>query len=179
MLQAYATQGFATEASEDGGEPEKNLVAFRLSILDVREARVRTPTEKDDKAISKGQLARKIFPDVRVKPGEWAELDEMARVVWTTLVGQVWTMVNPYTGSATGMQALVGERFRGMILVQGEITPVSDGSTTEAVDITDCEELIFQDFTRPLKDAVTKAEAKRVLADGGCEAAAPGEEARA
>lgn len=168
ILDAYRASGYTVPNEEEEGDAIKvNLVAFKLFILDLLGgALVRTPAEKDGNAISKGQLARKVFPNTPgAKPGEAADLDEMDAEVWVTLMGQAWTAVNPYVGQ---MQNLVGEQYQGMVLVMtppaGRITIESNGDRVDAVYITDCEELIFADFDKLLKDAVTKAEAKRAKA---------------
>lgn len=160
IIAAYATMGLANEP-EEGETTEKDLARVRLSLLDaLGSAKVRKPEDKDAKAISKGALAQRIFADIPgAKPGEYAELDPLDQEVWDKLTSQVWGFTNPYGGVTSGLQAMVGERYKGFVMCHGQITLPSNDAAV-AVYVTDNEQLLFEDFVEKLKQDVVKAQSR-------------------
>lgn len=153
VCEAYRAEGYVS-ADEDGDEVVDKTALHEAVYGVVREAEVKSPKEKSEKALTRGDLAKQVFPKAPGARNEWDELDEIQRAVWEELVKQAWNPTNPnFSGP---VQRIVGARDNKLVLIRTKTT--FDGTPgMDCVYVTANEELIFADFVAPLKNSVRKA----------------------
>lgn len=153
VLEAYRAEGYVT-SNDDGDEiPDKTALHEAIYRV-VRTAKVDSPTQKSEIALTKGELTKRVFSNAPGAHDEWDELDEVQRGVWEQLVKDAWNPTNPnFSGP---IQRLVGARDAKFVLIRTKTT--LDGTPgMDCVFVTASEELIFDDFVAPLKNSVRKA----------------------
>lgn len=153
VAEAYATQGYANDTDPTG------KAALALAVLAILvKAKVSDPRDLDSKAVSKAALGRKAFSKIPgSQPGDLADLDEIATLVWKRLEAEAWNLTAPYSGI---MQKMVGASCKGFVLTRGEATIEAEGTTVDVAYVTDSEPLLLKHFAKPLQDRVTQASAK-------------------
>lgn len=153
VFEAYRAEGYV--ATDDDGDEVLDKTALHEAVYRVvREAEVKSPREKSEKALTRGDLAKRVFSKAPGANNEWDELDEIQRAVWEELVKQAWNPTNPnFSGP---VQRIVGARDSKLVLIRTKTT--FDGTPgMDCVYVTASEELIFSDFVAPLKNSVRKA----------------------
>jgi hypothetical protein len=155
--EAYRVEGYVK--TDGNGQEVLDKTALHEAIyLAVREnAVVRSPKQRSETALTKGELAKHVFRNAPGANDEWDELDDVQRSVWERLVREAWNPTNPnFSGP---IQRIVGARDDKLVLIQTKTT--IDGTPgMPCVYLTASEELIFEDFVAPLKDSVRKAAEK-------------------
>jgi hypothetical protein len=151
VFEAYRAEEYITK-NEDGEDvPDKK--ALHEGVYNaVRRARIRISSERSEKGLTKGRLARQVFPN---HPGAQSDdLPELEALVWEQLVRDAWNPTNPnFSGP---VQRLIGDRDDKLVLIRAKTT--IDGTPgVECVYVTAEEELIFDDFVAPLKASVRRA----------------------
>lgn len=152
---AWRAEGYTKRVE---GEEQFDPTAFTFAVFEVvSNAYVKVKKEKASKALTFGALAVRVFPNHPVADGKFDDLGLVEQKVWSErLLRSVKNAVQPnHSGK---VQKLVGDKTDGLILVQGDVE--HDGDIVRAVYVTDAEELIFTDFTQPLKDSVRRASEK-------------------
>ena len=155
VFDAHRVSGYV-QTDEDSGEESIDKTALHESIYRAlrEEAVVRTVKQRSEVALSKGALAKHVFPDAPGAHDEWDELNLVQRAVWEALVVIAWNPTNPnYSGP---VQRIVGERDEKLVLIRTRTT-INGTPKQEAAYLTANEDLIFSDFVDPLKDSVRKA----------------------
>lgn len=153
VTEAYRAHGYVKLTDE--GDEVRDKTALHEAIYDaVKDAIVDDPKERSEKALTRGNLAKEVFPDTPGANDEWDELDPVQKGVWEQVVKDAWNPTNPnFSGP---VQRLVGDRDDKLVLVRTKTTV--DGSPgVEIVYVTASEELIFSDFIAPLKSSVRRA----------------------
>ena len=151
---AYRAEGYVkTEA--DGEEVIDKKSALHEAIYRaVKGAVVKEEAERSEKALTKGQLAKLVFPSAPGATSKWDELDLVQQEAWKILVSNAWNPTNPnFSGP---VQRLVGARDRKLVLIRTRTT-VGGTPGVDCVYLTSSEELIFYDFVTPLKSSVRRA----------------------
>lgn len=140
---------------DDEGEEVLDKTALHEAIYHaVKGAIIEDPKERSEKALTRGNLAKKVFPYTPGAHDEWDELDPVQKGVWEQVVKDAWNPTNP--NHSGPVQRLVGERDDKLVLVKTKTTV--DGSPgVDVVYVTASEELIFTDFIGPLKSSVRRA----------------------
>jgi hypothetical protein len=154
VFEAYRANAYV-KVNEDGEElVDKTALHNAIHRVLKKSAVVDTPTERSEKALTHGDLAKQIFPKTPGANGEWDELDPVQRGVWEQVVKDAWNPTNPnYSGP---VQRLVGERDSKLVLVKTKTT-IGGTPGVDVVYLTSNEELIFTDFIGPLKSSVRRA----------------------
>lgn len=156
VTEQYRVAGYV-RTDGDGAEALDKAALHEAIYQAVREARVSTMTERSEKSLTKGTLAKRVWPNAPGAHDEWDDLDEIQQAVWEELVTQAWNPTNPnFSGP---VQRLVGERERKSILIRAKTT-IDGTPDQDIVYLTSAEELIFTDFVAPLKNSVRKAAEK-------------------
>ena len=138
----------------DGTEVLDKAALHERIYVAVQDAVVERPKERTEKALTKGLLAKRVFPNAPGAKDEWDELTDVQRLVWEKLVTIAWNPTNPnFSGP---VQRLVGSRDDKMVLIRTRTT-VDGTPEMDCVYLTASEELIFTDFVGPLKNSVRKA----------------------
>ena len=154
VFDAYLAEGYAETDDDDETSVDKSALheAIYRALRD--DAIVKSPKERSEVALSKGELTKRVFPKAPGAHDEWDQLDAVQRGVWEELVKETWNPTNPnFSGP---VQRIVGEREDKLILIRTRTT--IDGTPgQDCVYLTASEELIFSDFVGPLKDSVRKA----------------------
>lgn len=153
VFEAYRVEGYVTTSDE--GDEVLDKTALHESVYSaVREAVVKTPKERSEVALTKGDLAKRVFPNAPGARDDWDELDEVQKAVWEELVKDTWNPTNPnFSGP---VQRIVGSRDEKLVLIRAKTT--IDGTPgMDCVYLTSNEELIFSDFVGPLKNSVRRA----------------------
>lgn len=153
VAEAYRAHGYVKV--NDEGDEVFDKAALHEAIYDaVKGVIVNDPKERSEKALTRGNVAKKVFPTTPGANDEWDELDPVQKGVWEQVVKDAWNPTNPnYSGP---VQRLVGERDDKLVLVKTKTTV--DGSPgVDVVYLTASEELIFTDFIGPLKSSVRRA----------------------
>jgi hypothetical protein len=153
VFEAYRVEGY-TETRDDGDVvPDKAKLHDAIYHV-VRGAVVDSPKHKSERALKKGDLAKRVFPNAPGAHDEWDELDPIQQGVWEQLVKDAWNPTNPnFSGP---VQRLVGERDDKLVLIKTKTT-IDGTPSVECVYVTASEELIFTDFVGPLKSSVRRA----------------------
>ncbi len=154
VFDAYREAGYV-ETGNSGEETVDKSALHEAVHRVLREgAVVKTPKERSEVALTKGELTKRVFPNAPGAHDEWDELDLVRRGVWEELVKDTWNPTNPnFSGP---VQRLVGDRDDKLLLIRTRTT--IDGTPgQDCVYLTASEELIFSDFVGPLKDSVRKA----------------------
>lgn len=154
VYEAYATHGYVS--TDDSGDEEIDKSKLHEAIYKVvrKRAVVDDPAQKSEKGLTRGNLAKLVFPNAPGAHDEWDELDEIQQSVWDQLVKDAWNPTNPnFSGP---VQRIVGDRDDKLVLIRTKTTV--DGTTgVDIVYLTELEDLIFTDFVGPLKNSVRKA----------------------
>ncbi len=154
VFDAYRVEGYVE--TDDAGQTSTDKPALHEAIYRaLREhAVVKTPKERSEIALTKGELTKRVFPSAPGAHDEWDDLGAVQRGVWEELVKETWNPTNPnFSGP---VQRIVGSRDDKLILIRTRTT--IDGTPgLDCVYLTASEELIFSDFVNPLKDSVRKA----------------------
>ncbi len=136
---AYRSHGYMRETDEGDEAPDKTALHEAIYSA-VKGAIVNEPKERSDKALTRGALAKHVFPNTAGANDEWDELDPVQRGVWEHVVKDAWNPTNPnFSGP---VQRLVGERDEKLVLVRTKTT-VGGSPGVEVVYVTASEELIF------------------------------------
>jgi hypothetical protein len=151
VLEAYAAHGYVTTDEDGEQEPDKPALHEAIYKAVRKHALVDDAKDKSDKALTRGDLAKLVFPNASGADGEWDELDEIQQGVWEQLVKDEWNPTNPnFSGP---VQRIVGDRDDKLVLIRAKTT-VNGTTGTEIVYVTELEELIFTDVVGPLKNSV-------------------------
>lgn len=154
---AYREEGYL-ETDGEGQEVTSKKALHEAIYRAIKEnAVVKSPKERSESALTRGGLAKLVFPNAPGARDDWDELDAVQRAVWEELVKQAWNPTNPnFSGP---VQRLVGERDDKLVLIKTKTT--IDGTPgVDCVYLTSSEELIFEDFVAPLKNSVRRAAEK-------------------
>jgi hypothetical protein len=153
VLEAYRAEGYVKTL--DDGEEVLDKTALHEAVYQVvREAKVKTPKERSEIALTRGALTKRVFPSAPGAREEWDELDAVQQAVWEQLVKDAWNPTNPnFSGP---IQRMVGARDEKVLLIRTKTT-VDGTPGMDCVYVTASEELIFEDFVAPLKNSVRKA----------------------
>lgn len=154
VLAAYATEGYLTE---DGKDTER----VRAQMLEVlRDRKVLSFSEREDKAVTKGAMTEKVFPSLP-GPADFGEQDDpqLAKAVWDKIAAALWTEARPSASGA--LQRLVGVSMgNGYVLCHTKI----GNDQTPASYITDDRTCIERDFIDPDNKAL-KRKADSIVAN--------------
>lgn len=153
VWEAYTAQGYV-KVNDDGDEVVDKTALHEAVYKALKGAIVDDPRERSERALTRGDLAKQVFPNTPGASDEWDELDPVQKGVWEQVVKDAWNPTNPnFSGP---IQHLVGERDGKLILVRAKTT-VGGSPGVEVVYLTSSEELIFSDFIAPLKSSVRRA----------------------
>lgn len=153
VAEAYRSHGYMKETDEGDEVPDKTALHEAIYTA-LKGALVNEPNERSDKALTRGGMAKRVFPNTAGANDEWDELDPVQRAVWEQVVKDAWNPTNPnFSGP---VQRLVGERDEKLVLIRTKTT-VGGSPGVEVVYVTASEELIFDDFIAPLKSSVRRA----------------------
>lgn len=155
VFEAFRAEGFV-EIDDEGGE-RKDREAFHDAVYRaIRRAEVETATERSTRGLTRGALARRVFPHAVGATEDHLD-DEIEREVWERLVKETWNATNPnFSGP---VQKLFGQRDKKLVMIRTRVT--MDGTPgMDCVYVTESEELIFEDFVSPLKSSVRRAAEK-------------------
>lgn len=156
VTEQYRVAGYI-RIDGDGDEVPDKPALHEAIYNAVKTARVSTMPERSEKSLTKGGLAKLVWPNAPGAHDEWDELDEIQQAIWEELVTQAWNPTNPnFSGP---VQRLVGERERKSVMIRAKTT-IDGTPDQDIVYITSAEELIFTDFVAPLKNSVRKAAEK-------------------
>src|SRR5262245_2485285 len=128
----------------------RDLTKFREAVFAaIKEARVTSRKDRGEKAITRGNLMAKVFPEIS-GPDDWkTSLDQ---AVWIALDRGVWAETSPNANKA--LQRMVGIEYgNGYVLCRTKVGQ----DRTEAAYITDNFACIEQDFVRPDNERVERA----------------------
>lgn len=129
--------------NDDGTVDKAQVRAQMLELLRVR--KVRSLSERKDKAVTRGQFMEHIFPDL-AGPDHWATQDDpaLAKAVWTALDLFLWGELK-YQADAPMQRAVALDMGNGYVLCRTLI----GRDRTSAVYITDDRRCIEADLTGP------------------------------
>jgi hypothetical protein len=163
IFDAHRREGYVRTDDDSDEELIDKPVLHEAIYRVLREnAVVRTAKQRSEVALTKGELAKRVFPSAPGAHDEWDNLTLVQRTVWENLVVTAWNPTNPnYSGP---VQRIVGDRDDKLVLIRTRTT-INGTPRQEAVYLTAVEELIFDDFVDPLKDSVRKA-AERLANNG-------------
>lgn len=154
---AYRVEGYVKTDGDGQEVPDKTALHEAIYLALRENAVVRNPKERSEVALTKGELAKRVFRNAPGAQDEWDELDAVQRSVWERLVRDAWNPTNPnFSGP---VQRIVGARDDKFVLIQTKTT-IEGTPGMACVYLTASEELIFEDFVAPLKDSVRKAAEK-------------------
>lgn len=156
VIEQYRVAGYVRTNGDGDEVPDKGALHEAIYRA-VRDARVSTAAEREEKSLTRGRLAKRVWPNAPGAHDEWHELDDIQKAVWEELVKEAWNPTNPnFSGP---VQRLVGDRERKTILIRTRTT-IGGTPDTDIVYVTSAEELIFDDFVAPLKSSVRRAAEK-------------------
>jgi hypothetical protein len=153
VADAYREHGYVKV--NDEGEEALDKGALHEAIYNaLKRAVISDSKSRSEKALTHGDLAKRVFPKTPGANDEWDQLDPVQRGVWEQVVKDAWNPTNPnYSGP---VQRLVGERDDKLVLIKTKTT-VAGTPGVDVVYLTASEELIFDDFIAPLKSSVRRA----------------------
>lgn len=137
ILEAYQVDGYITDSGA------KNTTQVREAIFEaVRPHKVLEWGEREDKAITRGEVTQEVFPSLP-GPGHFEDTGDpqLAAAVWAKIDTTVWSYLQ--ANAAGPVQRLVGINMgNGYVLVRTQIGVNSN----DAVYITDDLRCIERDF---------------------------------
>lgn len=153
IFEAYVAHEY-TRTDDEGDEVLDKTALHEAIYRAISTAIVNDPKERSDKALTKGALAKMVFPRTPGANDAWDTLNPVQQAVWEQVVKDAWNPTNPnYSGP---VQRLVGDRDEKLVLIKTKTT-VDGTPSTDVVYLTASEELIFSDFIGPLKSSVRRA----------------------
>lgn len=144
---AYAAEDYLQEdGSQDKGQVREHL----FEVL--RQAKVLSKKERSTKAISRGELVKRVFPHL---PGpddfEGAEDPQLALSVWKEIDRRLWTEAKPSADSM--LQRLVAVNMgNGYVMCRTKV----GADRVDAAYITDDRACIDEDFVKPDNDSLER-----------------------
>lgn len=153
VFEAYRIHEYV-KVDDEGDEALDKTALHQAIYKAVSGAIVNDPKERSERSLTRGDLAKKVFPHTPGSKDEWDQLDPVQKEVWEKVVRDAWNPTNPnYSGP---VQRLVGERDDKTVLVKTKTT-VGGTPSVDVVYLTSSEELIFSDFIGPMKSSVRRA----------------------
>jgi hypothetical protein len=144
---AFADQGYV---QADGS---RSMAKFRVALCEqARTAKANNRRERGAKAIQRGELVHRTFPDYPVPDDHASQPNpELARAAWKQLWSLVWTECG--TGANGTIQRMIGQHEgNGWVLCRCKVGP----DRIDAIYITTSRDLIRDDITRPANSSAEK-----------------------
>jgi hypothetical protein len=137
------------QGDEESVDPQKIAEGIFPLVLS---ARVDSLDEREDNAISKGDLTAKFLPElIGPQHEDWDDAGEIGHGIWYWCERKVWNQTNPYVGGK--VQAMAKQKH--LTLCHTKIP--ANNMLMLAVYVTDDLECIKTDFGLPLKSSVRNA----------------------